>query len=227
METYDHSEANSDWRDKKKEQARERRRVWDRKRRLSMSLEEKEKHLAKRRRYYQLRRQKEENDKRHLQRVKTSSRMKLEARIGNNDLVSLPVPELSVQSDGSMHDGYVNHLEEQNETGDKFEDAVSCKFPKNSGRLRINQIRHLARVLNTSVPKSDVFTKESLSVRRKRVRLVHVKRLARALNSPIQRRPSEEDSLSTTPGLENEVRPEPELIGSIVQINTPADNVAD
>lgn len=46
------------WRNVQKEKERERRRIRDRLRRQTMSLEEREKHLARRRRNYQLRRQK-------------------------------------------------------------------------------------------------------------------------------------------------------------------------
>ncbi|KAL2475748.1 hypothetical protein Adt_36484 [Abeliophyllum distichum] len=183
--------------EKWKEQDRERRRRRDRERRLSMSLEERERHLARRRRNYQLRRRREE-DAKFSQHEIASTTTKYEDSAGNGNLALVPVSGSSVQSHGARRVEYIDQFENQNVPLNKSEgaEARSHEIPKSSGRLRLNQIRHLARTLNSSEPKSgdncqqtkvEATLKESATtncVPRKTMRLVHVKRLARGLDSP-------------------------------------------
>ncbi|CAI9783979.1 unnamed protein product [Fraxinus pennsylvanica] len=198
-------------REKQKEQDRERRRRRDRERRLSMSLEERERHLARRRRNYQLRRRKEEHAK-FSQHGKASTTTKYEDSAVNDSLAPVHVSGSSVPSDAARHVGYIGQLENQIVPKSEGAEPKSHEIPKHSGRLRLNQIRHLARMMNSSESKPcgdcqqttvNATIKENATTNcltRKTMRLVHVKRLARGLNSP-NGKATDQDNLSTIQGM--------------------------
>ena len=86
-----------------REQERERRRIRDRQRRQSMSLEDREKHLARRRRNYQLRRQKADNSQLDSQCEQTSAMAGGDYNTMNESQAEIAAPELGVQSEGITH----------------------------------------------------------------------------------------------------------------------------
>nr|GMD43974.1 zinc finger CCCH domain-containing protein 18 isoform X2 [Ipomoea batatas] len=174
------------WRNIQKEREREKRRMRDRERRQSMSLEERERHLARRRRNYQLRRQRALNNAA----AKTGS----EAENENNNLqVVSVVPELEFYSDSaprfvSTKDHATNPPEARR--------IRPVKYPYPKG-LHFYQIRHLARLLNSrsggvrdhnqrveaEVTDKNYDVPKSSGKLWRRIRLIDMKRLARALNS--------------------------------------------
>ncbi|KAA8537287.1 hypothetical protein F0562_027026 [Nyssa sinensis] len=192
-----------EWRALQRERERERRRMRDRQRRQSMSLEEREKHLARRRRNYQLRRQRVENAK------------------------------LDSQQEQYIIGTRANGQERANASATKSEGSAatgvhkSAKYPR---RLCLNQIKHLARLLNTPVDNpcgeshqivADVMRKERVRrrCRSRSLRLIHVKRLARALNS-CMKDAADKTQLSETQVEENLLQGEIQLMSSDVEIFT-------
>ncbi|XP_059639889.1 uncharacterized protein LOC132282289 [Cornus florida] len=142
-----------EWHTLQREQERERRRMRDRQRRQSMSLEQREKHLARRRRNYQLRRQRAENAQLDSRHVKTSIAARGELKTQNENQALVADLELSVQCDVVAHVGFDSGQETLNASATKSEGAEgggqnSAKLPQ---RLRLSKIRHLARLLNTPV----------------------------------------------------------------------------
>lgn len=90
----------SDIRRMQREQERERRRIRDRQRRQSMTLEQRERHLARRRRNYQLRRLRAETSRvgSQCQDAGFEEGCKM---VSNNEFEVINcVPEISFQSDG-------------------------------------------------------------------------------------------------------------------------------
>ncbi|XP_065853715.1 uncharacterized protein [Euphorbia lathyris] len=159
-----------------KEQERERRRIRDRQRRQSMTLEEREKHLARRRRNYQLRRQRAENarsDPSCTTLVPTVSTKTDEFPISVSNV------DFSVQCNGL--------------------DIPAYKLAQLPSRVRLNHVKHLARSLNlhVNVPTTqrisvDLIIKgneiaDSSCVPLKGLRLNRVKRLARSLSSGLEK----------------------------------------
>ncbi|XP_025015726.1 uncharacterized protein LOC8273264 isoform X2 [Ricinus communis] len=169
-----------------KEQERERRRIRDRQRRQSMSVEEREKHLARRRRNYQLRRLRADNNPRlhhhppfHHQTTTTTS------AAANVD-VTLPSVGLEIPAD------------------------KLAKLP--TRRVRLNHLKHLARSLdnhdhvgvpiNHTIAAPDLTNDQTANANSTCVtakgglRLNRVKRLARSLASDLENSTREKFSLS-------------------------------
>ncbi|WCJ28142.1 hypothetical protein M5689_009850 [Euphorbia peplus] len=165
-----------------KEQERERRRIRDRQRRQSMTLEEREKHLARRRKNYQLRRQRAENAARSL----VTSEFPVSV---------LNVDDYSVQCHGLQ-----------------IPASISALLP---ARVRLNHVKRLARSLHNHVNHRvslDLIVKgndiaDSTCVPLKGLRLNRVKHLARSLSSGSEKVKEEEDHQSRTKALNKVVRP--------------------
>ncbi|XP_048438413.1 uncharacterized protein LOC103943816 [Pyrus x bretschneideri] len=126
----------SELRGMQREQERELRRVRDRQRRQSMTVEQRERHLARCRRNYQLRRLRVENAKAgdfpsHVQQI--SNEHEAAASGGNNDVWEVTQLE---KTTGEC----LQHSECLEAVASK-----SANFPK---RLRLSHIRRLARWLN-------------------------------------------------------------------------------
>lgn len=188
-----------------REQERERRRIRDRQRRQSMSLEEREKHLARRRRNYQLRRQKADNSQSDSQCKQTSATTGGDQNTRNEYQAATNSSELCVQSEVITHIGLNQGQDKLDVSSIKFEDMEAgghklAKFPR---RLRLSHVRHLARSINNPMDEltgdnhpigADAVTKKNASSKfggtdpgsPKRLRLNHVKRLARAVHSTVK-----------------------------------------
>ncbi|GAB4826484.1 hypothetical protein Ancab_033379 [Ancistrocladus abbreviatus] len=160
-----------------RERERERRRLRDRQRRQNMSQEQKEEHLARRRRNYRLRRIRAENAKLNHQQ--------------QDHIIAIPALNNGV-APAVAHVG----LCKLGSTAQDLEDGAHLRnFPR---RLRLHQIRQLARTMNNPVvlrtDDSSYQNGAELSAQRssstnsgliRRLRLIHVKRLARALNATV------------------------------------------
>ncbi|XP_059309515.1 uncharacterized protein LOC132060516 [Lycium ferocissimum] len=182
------------WRNAQKEKERERRRIRDRLRRQTMSNEEREKHLARRRRNYQLRRQKVLNNSFSSSQNYDSTTSAGYSNEEENQ-ANVPVSGLEVQlSDATFHPEFGSSQEEPADASSALQQGVEerrYKVQRNPNILPLYQIRHLARLLNslssdnqgigTSLMSKDNITTESRS--RRGIRLIDVKRLARALNA--------------------------------------------
>ncbi|THF99111.1 hypothetical protein TEA_027858 [Camellia sinensis var. sinensis] len=167
-----------EWHIMEREQDRERRRMRDRLRRQSMSAKERENHLARRRKNYQIRRQRAEN-------------AKLES---HNEQTSIPRSQLNHGNENQSPIAVYGHsIQCALETKPLRSEAGAHKSPKFPRQLRLNRVRHLARLLNS--PMSELIgdshqigfiTKEIVTTNCRSIkglRLTHLKRLARALNS--------------------------------------------
>ncbi|CAL5345525.1 unnamed protein product [Camellia sinensis] len=167
-----------EWHIMEREQDRERRRMRDRLRRQSMSAKERENHLARRRKNYQIRRQRAEN-------------AKLES---HNEQTSIPRSQLNHGNENQSPIAVYGHsIRCALETKPVGSEAGAHKSPKFPRQLRLNRVRHLARLLNS--PMSELIgdshqigfiTKEIVTTNCRSIkglRLTHLKRLARALNS--------------------------------------------
>ncbi|WCJ38141.1 hypothetical protein M5689_019216 [Euphorbia peplus] len=169
-----------------KEQERERRRTRDRQRRQSMTLEEREKHLARRRRNYQLRRQRAENAARSV--VTSSLIDEFHVSVSNVDDYTVQCHGLEIPA------------------------SILALLPT---RVRLNHVKRLARSLDYHVNHRvslDLIIKgndiaDSTCVPLKRLRLNRVKRLARSLSSGSENVKEEEDHQSRTEALNKVVRP--------------------
>ncbi|KAK8494832.1 hypothetical protein V6N12_055153 [Hibiscus sabdariffa] len=166
----------------RKELERERRRIRDRQRRQSMSLEEKEKHLARRRRNYQLRRLRAET-----------------ARFNPPPWpIQLPLSNaLTCVSDATPQfnaaDAFVRSNDEQqtpmldNKTSHCLE-IPAHKLAILPAKLRLNRIKHLARVINDPVADGVALGKTmkengtSNCLTSKGLRLNRIKHLARTIS---------------------------------------------
>lgn len=186
-----------------REQERERRRVRDRQRRQSMTVDQREKHLARRRRNYQLRRLRAENVRLSSESGQTSSVTRVEMITANEHQAVTSVSELSVQCNGVSHVGVDEGQDKLNVECTNFEglEALVHKSANCPRVLRLSHIRRLARSKNHSVGEltgnhqivAEVITKgdaTSLQVEDhdsgkspQSLRLNRVKRLARTLNS--------------------------------------------
>ncbi|OIT28508.1 PREDICTED: uncharacterized protein LOC109212561 [Nicotiana attenuata] len=181
------------WRNVQKEKERERRRIRDRLRRQTMSLEEREKHLARRRRNYQLRRQ------RVLNNSFSSCQNYESTSCGNSNeeenQAIVPVSGLGLQSsEATFHPESYKSQEESAASSYILHQGAEermNKVQRGPNILPLYQIRHLARLLNslssdnheigTSLTSNDNISTESTL--RRGIRLIDVKRLARALNA--------------------------------------------
>ncbi|KAK6917852.1 hypothetical protein RJ641_018603 [Dillenia turbinata] len=177
-----------------KERERERRRLRDRQRRQSMTLEEREKHLAKRRKNYQLRRARAENAPLNSLDVTIIEQRTRNQNEGSQTVLSFGFDCKALSNLEFNQGNAIPHA--SSSTGLVSGDHKSTKFPK---RLRLIHIRHLARSLNGTMgvhngenhqSGSDAITEQSLHMgactsgkSTKRIRLIHVKRLARSLHS--------------------------------------------
>ncbi|XP_019231757.1 PREDICTED: uncharacterized protein LOC109212562 isoform X2 [Nicotiana attenuata] len=156
-----------------------------------MSLEEREKHLARRRRNYQLRRQRVLNNS-------FSSYQNYESTSGGNsneeeNQAIVPVSGLGVQlSETTFHPESNKSQEESARSSYTLhQEERMNKVQRSPNILPLYQIRHLVRLLNslsrdnqeigTNLTSNDNITTESTL--RRGIRLIDVKRLARALNA--------------------------------------------
>ncbi|GMI72259.1 hypothetical protein HRI_000895200 [Hibiscus trionum] len=172
----------------RKELERERRRIRDRQRRQSMSLEEKEKHLARRRRNYQLRRLKA-----------VSARLNpppspIQLHLSNAlTCVSDATPQFNAA------DAFVRSNVEQQRPMLDNKSSRCLEIPAHKlailpAKVRLNRIKHLARVINDPVGVAvGVMMKEngtSNCLTAKGLRLNRIKHLARTIS------PAGQDTLS-------------------------------
>ncbi|KAJ4704064.1 Zinc finger CCCH domain protein [Melia azedarach] len=140
-----------------------------------MSVEEREKHLARRRRNYQLRRLRAENSK--LDSEQTQSEQI------THQILALPSASSDLDVDVGSH-----------QVGTKFEslEVPPHKLAKFSGQLRLNRLKHLARSMNDSagdkhgVAVDVIKGNEASGILPKGLRLNRVKHLARSLNSAVK-----------------------------------------
>ncbi|KAK9014814.1 hypothetical protein V6N11_005952 [Hibiscus sabdariffa] len=160
----------------RKELERERRRIRDRQRRQSMSLEEKEKHLARRRRNYQLRRLRAET-----------------ARFNPPPSpIQLPLSNaLACVSDATPQ---FNAADEQQTPVLDNKSSHCLEIPAHKlailpAKLRLNRIKHLARVINDPVADGVVAVGKTMKengtsncLTSKGLRLNRIKHLARTIS---------------------------------------------
>ncbi|CAN4126979.1 unnamed protein product [Withania somnifera] len=183
------------WRNAQKEKERERRRIRDRLRRQTMSNEEREKHLARRRRNYQLRRQKVLNNSSFSTSQNYESTTSTGYSNEEENQVIVPFSGVGVQlSDDTFHPELCTSQEEPADASSTLHQGVEerrYKVQRSPNILPLYQIRHLARLLNsfssdnqeieTNLMSNDNVNTENRS--RLHIRLIDVKRLARALNA--------------------------------------------
>ncbi|XP_021719898.1 uncharacterized protein LOC110687547 [Chenopodium quinoa] len=152
-----------------REKERERRRLRDRIRRQNMTQEQRDRHLARRRRNYQLRRLRAQNAKMlSSQQTDTSIRSNAsELELIDHHSASLPI---------------LNELPTSSETTQ----GGAQNIRKNPRRLRVSDIRHLARRLHGNGQQHNEGLLTSCVVNTKRLRLTHVKRLARAVKITVK-----------------------------------------
>ncbi|KAH0711226.1 hypothetical protein KY289_007185 [Solanum tuberosum] len=175
------------WRNAQKEKERERRRIRDRLRRQTMSNEEREKHLARRRRNYQLRRQKVLNNSSFSTCQNYDSTTSAGYSNEEENQAIVPVSGLGVQlSDVTFHPELYKSQEEPADASSTLHQGVE-KVERSQNVMPLYQIRHLARLLNSFSSKNqEIGTKDNVNTEsrsRRGIRLIDVKRLARALNS--------------------------------------------
>ncbi|KAK4707521.1 hypothetical protein R3W88_028446 [Solanum pinnatisectum] len=179
------------WRNAQKEKERERRRIRDRFRRQTMSNEEREKHLARRRRNYQLRRQKVLNNSSFSTCQNYDSTTSAGYSNEEENQAIVPVSGLGVQlSDATFHPELYKSQEEQADASSTLHQGVEemrYKVQRSQNIMPLYQIRRLARLLNSFSSKNqETGTKDNVNTEsrsRRGIRLIDVKRLARALNS--------------------------------------------
>ncbi|KAK6774876.1 hypothetical protein RDI58_025877 [Solanum bulbocastanum] len=179
------------WRNAQKEKERERRRIRDRLRRQTMSNEEREKHLARRRRNYQLRRQKVLNNSSFSTCQNYDSTTSAGYSNEEENQAIVPVSGLGVQlSDATFHPELYKSQEEPADVSSTLHQGVEemrYKVQRSQNIMPLYQIRHLARLLNSFSSKNqEIGTKDNVNTEsrsRRGIRLIDVKRLARALNS--------------------------------------------
>lgn len=115
------SREHADWRARQKERERERRRMRDRQRRQSMSVEEREKHLARRRKNYQLRRQRAANAQLGFDQTRMSNVTRVESETLNDNLAIVCVSDVNVQSYPALQDGFSEAYEKEEASIMKFD----------------------------------------------------------------------------------------------------------
>ncbi|KAF5474946.1 hypothetical protein F2P56_006798 [Juglans regia] len=213
----------SELRRMQREQERERRRMRDRQRRQSMTLEQREKHLARRRRNYQLRRLRAESARSGSQTGQAGMVSRGETITSDEHQAVTSFSGLSVKCNGVTHVG--TNKDEENLTVDCKEseglEALAYKGTNFPRRLRLSHIRHLARSLNNSmgelggnhqmveavITKRDVASnclqvgRSDSGISPQSLRLNRVKRLARTFNNSANsatREASDQDHRSAT-----------------------------
>nr|XP_016487800.1 PREDICTED: uncharacterized protein LOC107807867 isoform X2 [Nicotiana tabacum] len=181
------------WRNVQKEKERERRRIRDRLRRQTMSLEEREKHLARRRRNYQMRRQKVLNNNSFSSCQNYESTTSTGNSNEEENQAIVPVSGLGIQlSETTFYpESYKSQEESAASSYILHQEERMNKVQRSPNILPLYQIRHLARLLNSlssdnqeigaNLTTNDNVTTESKL--RRGIRLIDVKRLARALNA--------------------------------------------
>ncbi|OMO76922.1 hypothetical protein CCACVL1_15281 [Corchorus capsularis] len=185
----------------RKEVERERRRIRDRQRRQSMSFEEREKHLARRRRNYQLRRQRAETARINpppqipfQQTTISSTQLPL---TNAQTVISDISPQVNTGAGSAAAAVVVGSNREPQRLMLDTRSTQSLEIPAHKlailpGKVRLNRIKHLARVINE--PASDGAAKGGMMnangasncLLSKGLRLNRVKRLARSLNPAAQ-----------------------------------------
>ncbi|OMO64730.1 hypothetical protein COLO4_31917 [Corchorus olitorius] len=200
----------------RKEVERERRRIRDRQRRQSMSFEEREKHLARRRRNYQLRRQRAETARINpppqipFQQTTISSSTQLPLTNAPT-FISDVSPQLNTGAGsaaaaaaaavvGSNHEPQRLMLDTRSSQSLEIPAHKLAILP---GKVRLNRIKHLARVIND--PAADGAAMGGLMnangasncLLSKGLRLNRVKRLARSLNPAAQENVSQSHQSKT------------------------------
>ncbi|TYK12993.1 uncharacterized protein E5676_scaffold255G005900 [Cucumis melo var. makuwa] len=187
----------------RREKERERRRIRDRERRSSMSIEQRERHLARRRRNYQLRRLKYRN-------VKTTN----PSFSGTNSFKAISgtsIAELDLQQNGIMLVGF-NHEQESLNPDSITSSSSETLDPRAEilqGRVRLSHIRRLARSIGIHQMFSQVGLESTSNCKSKDSNLEydlsrpskslrHVKRLARMMNSSVKPSANESSQHQTT-----------------------------
>ncbi|KAL4334643.1 hypothetical protein GQ457_07G027850 [Hibiscus cannabinus] len=182
----------------RKELERERRRLRDRQRRQSMSHEEREKHLARRRRNYQLRRQRAETARLYtppppIQFEETTSISTIHSPLSNS--VSSLSPRFNAAAVADPSHGH-DRLVLDTRSSQSLE-IPAHKLAILPGKVRLNRIKHLARVINdpdcNGVAMGAIMKENGTSncLVSKRLRLSRIKRIARSVNSIVQGTPSQ------------------------------------
>ncbi|KAK9023025.1 hypothetical protein V6N11_003258 [Hibiscus sabdariffa] len=185
----------------RKELERERRRLRDRQRRQSMSHEEREKHLARRRRNYQLRRQRAETARLYttpppIQFEETTSISTIHSPLSNP--ISSLSPRFNAAAAAAAADP--NHGHDRLVLDTRSSQSLEIPAHKLAilpGKVRLNRIKHLARVINdpdcNGVAMGAIMKENGTSncLVSKRLRLSRIKRIARSVNSIVQGTPSQ------------------------------------
>uniref|UniRef100_A0A0A0KHQ0 Uncharacterized protein n=1 Tax=Cucumis sativus TaxID=3659 RepID=A0A0A0KHQ0_CUCSA len=184
-----------------REKERERRRIRDRERRSSMSIEQRERHLARRRRNYQIRRLKYRNGKTTNPSFSGTNSFKAVSETS--------IAELDLQQNGLMLVGF-NHEQESLNPDSITSSSSEILDPRAEilqGRVRLSHIRRLARsigihqmfsqVESTSNCKSEDSSLE-YDLNRSSRSLRRVKRLARMMNSSLKPSADESSQHKTT-----------------------------
>lgn len=181
----------------RREQERERRRMRDRQRRQSMTLEQKEKHLARRRRNYQLRRERKNLGSDH-QSGQTDTAIERGNTGRNNRQVDHCAQQFAAQYDRAVSVGFNQVL--QNTSAESLRsnsgtESLTYDLAKIQKRLRLIHVKHFARSLkrplgeltSSNIPiVANLILKGTTEANCKSttgVRLNRLKRLARTANS--------------------------------------------
>ncbi|KAF8030488.1 hypothetical protein BT93_E2814 [Corymbia citriodora subsp. variegata] len=127
----------------RREQERERRRMRDRQRRQSMTLEQKEKHLARRRRNYQLRRERKNLGSDH-QSGQTDTAIERGNTGRNNRQVDHCAQQFAAQYDRAVSVGFNQVL--QNTSAE----SLRSNSGKSTTGVRLNRLKRLARTANSA-----------------------------------------------------------------------------
>ncbi|XP_030514302.1 uncharacterized protein LOC115728108 [Rhodamnia argentea] len=222
----------------RREQERERRRMRDRQRRQSMTLEQKEKHLARRRRNYQLRRERKHQGSDH-QSGQTDTAFEHGNTGRNNRQVDHLVSQFTVQYDHAVPVGFnqvLQNISTESLRSNGGTESLTYDLAKIQKRLRLIHVKHFARSLkrplgeltSSNIPiVANLILKGTTEANCKSMtglRLNRLKRLARTSNS-VPNEASEKNHHEETQGQQK-----PEL--GVVQPNgddmskMPTDNVA-
>lgn len=167
----EHEAERADARALQREKERERRRLRDRQRRQNMSQEQREKHLARRRRNYQLRR------------LRAQNAQLLASQQTHQSMGTTPTDLEMIKPHSSAFPQL--ELPVTSTTQDTHGAQKMKNFPK---KLRVTDVKHLARRLHSdghNQTQEDMTTKANITTlscaSAKRLRLIHVKRLARSI----------------------------------------------
>ncbi|XP_039008865.1 uncharacterized protein LOC120137078 [Hibiscus syriacus] len=190
----------------RKELERERRRLRDRERRQSMSHEEREKDLARRRRNYQLRRQRAETARLYtlpppVQFEESTSISTIHSPLSNS--VSSSSPQFNAAAVVDPNHGH-DRLMLDTRSSQSLE-IPARKLAVLPCKVRLNRIKHLAWAINDHVCKGlaigGMMKENGISncLVSKRLRLSRIKRIARSAN-PIVQETSSQNHQNITEG---------------------------